>query len=259
MKRLTDQQLSEAEERARLSGTPLSQCPTCLAHLVDGEIESKTYKLDGVEHPCDCREQIRLRTAYFYANVPTTYQTLTWEDYEGPEEVKEAVEAYLAKWDSFKSHGIGIAFLSRNLGNGKTMCSLQIGRELIKRGETVFFLPHNQLSRALRYNDENLIEKMNTATVLILDDIQAPPHDKLEQIFADNLEDVVRNRTNYNGVTLLSSNLSLDELKSYYPRVWSVLSPKVMIQRMNGGDARQSFVGERAINRALNEERAPIV
>jgi hypothetical protein len=100
---------------------------------------------------------------------------------------------------------------------------------------------------------------MNNVTVLILDDIQAPPHDKLEGIFADNLEDIVRNRTNYNGVTLLSSNLSQQELQAYYPRVWSVLEPKVIIQKMNGGDARQSFVAERTINRALNEERAPIV
>lgn len=259
MKRLTDQQLAEAEERAKLSGIPLSQCPTCSSKPDEyGEVTFGKYKLNGVEYDCDCNEQKRLRQHYLYANIPDLYQRLSWDEYEGDPKYRTSVEMYVENWDSFKMHGMGIAFLSQTQGVGKTMLSTFIGRELIKKGESVFFLPHNQMSRALRYNDESVIDKLNTVTVVILDDITAPPHDSLTSIFADNLESVIRNRTNYNGTTILSSNLSEEQLKQQYKRVWSVLEPKVIVQKMDGTDARLSFVGERTANMAVNHEFFPI-
>lgn len=198
---------------------------------------------------------------YMLANIPDQYMNLDWErDFVGDDTAKEAVELYLDKWDNFKAHGMGIEFASPQMGTGKTFAVTHIGKELIKRGESVYFLPHNQMMSAMNFArpDQFLIDKMNMMKVLILDEITPPFSDKASGIFSDNLESVVRNRTNYNGVTIMTTNMTEEDWEKHYPRIYSLLRAKQMTINLKGVDFRASVIGQKNLEMVANSERSPL-
>lgn len=256
MKRLTDLQLSEAEERAKVSAIPLSQCPTCKAVMVDGEIESGTYRLEGREYPCNCREQIKLRTAYLYANVPGAYFTLDWDrDFQGEEAIKEGICSYLSGWDYFQANGVGLELSGSKQGTGKTFAAVHIAKTLIKNYQ---FEVYYQSFADFLIEDFALTRRVLETPVLILDEVKKPYSDKQKGYFADRFEDLIRHRNHNNGVTIFTTNLLEREINELYPRAFSLLREKELRINFKGTDFR-SNMGEILLNRSLNKEKAPIV
>lgn len=257
---LSDQQLEQIKNRAQLSGIDLDVCPTCFSeedHL--GRRNYGTYRYKGTFFNCICDEQIQLYKHYLLASIPTQYQRLSLEDWQGDDAPIEVVRNYLDHWMSFKSHGMGLEFYSRNLASGKTYLACEIGKALIKRHEKVIFVPFNQMITAFRYNEQELIDKLYNTTVLILDEIIAPPHDNLASIFAERFEDIIRNRTNYNGVCICTTNLTPSELHHHYPRTYSLLEAKqIRVEMPNGEDARMGFIAKRNLEMAINSELPPL-
>jgi DNA replication protein DnaC len=264
--RLTNDEYDYVEAVARKSGIPLSVCPTCGAKRISVDEdnhgwENGTYLLDGVEYPCDCQAQIELRKHYYLANIGDQYQRLSWDEFYGSADAKDAVNLYLDAWDSAKLNGMGLEFNSPQLGTGKTFCATYVGRELIKRREKVYFMPFLEviglLSRGLDYRNSQE-DRLRDTTVLILDEVVPAISTAQRQLFGTKFEELIRHRTNYNRPTIMTTNLRPKQLREEYPRSYSLLEAKQIRVEMSGDDARQGDRGLRNIELLKNGEVEPI-
>ena len=262
--RLTDHEYGQAERLARK--VPLDQCPTCKARprIVPGsggatELIPGTYRLWGKEHKCNCKAQIELRIHYLVANIPTQYMRLDWDaDYDGSEVVSKAVNQYLGNFGYYDDQGLGLEF-GGPLGVGKTFAATHIGKELVKRGKKVYFLPFVEMVSAFEQQGGEEIEKrLRDTHVVILDEIlPAEFGERQRALYAIRLEALVRYRTNFDLPTIITTNMSQAKLNDQYPRIYSLLSAKQLRVEVTGEDAR-GRVGKENIELMENGETRPI-
>jgi DNA replication protein DnaC len=264
--RLTNAEFDTVAKFARNSGIGINQCPTCLAKEIEVEEgvygwEYGTYRYRGEEYPCDCDTQMILRRHYLLAGIGDQYQRLDWSDFRGTPEVRDAVALFLEKWDRFRINGMGLEFSSPNLGVGKTFAATHVGKELIKKGVKVMFMPFLEviglLSRDAEYRtaQEN---RLRDSTVLILDEVVPPISTAQGHLFSTKFEELIRHRTNFNRVTIMTTNLTPNKLHEHYPRTYSLLEAKQIRVELGGKDARQDFIGMENIELVANDEVRPI-
>lgn len=266
LKRLTDEDYSKAESLAQMSGVPLDVCPTCggKEEVIPNsggivEFRSGTYQYMGEENFCDCQAQIALRSRYLLANIGEQYMRLDWNNYVGPEDVRSMVELYLDKWKEFKINGMGIEFGGSGLGIGKTFAATHIGKEMVKRGQSVFFVPFVEMVSAFEGDKgAEIEERIRTTTYVILDELLPPHSERQRQFYATRLEAMIRHRTNYNLPTIITTNLSEDELTEVYPRTYSLLASKQVRVDMSGEDARIKKIAKENLELVANGEVRPI-
>lgn len=266
LRRLTDPEYTKAESLARMSGVPLDQCPTCggKEQEIPGsagvmEFRSGTYRYRGEEHFCDCQAQMALRARYLLANIGDQYMRLDWADYDGPDRVRRDVANYLDQWQDFKINGMGLEFGGKGLGIGKTFGATYVGKELVKRGQKVYFIPFVDVISAYQRDDHQALEDtLRGVTYLILDELLPPYSEAQHALYAFKLEALIRHRTNFNLPTIITTNLSRDELDDYYPRTYSLLEAKQMRIDMSGVDARRNRIAEENLELAANGEVRPI-
>lgn len=265
LRRLTNSEFDRAERLALREGVPLDQCATCGStpeSIRDGVFgrEPGTYRYLGRVRECDCATQLALRRHYLVANIGAQYARLDWNDYED-EGVKDVVSEYLDRWDWARASGMGLEFSSPRLGVGKTFGATYVGKELIKRGERVYFTPFLEVVSALtnQHADAKLINRLiSDSTVLILDEVGEPTTAPQHDLFAGKLEEVVRARTNANLVNIITTNLTPQGMRKLYPRVYSLLEAKQIRIELNGGDARQGKIADKNLRLFLDKEVAPI-
>lgn len=256
---------NEAYERAEaLASYSFDTCPTCKSKPIEVAPgiygwENGTYTLDGHELDCDCDTQRLLYRHYLAANIGDQYQRLNWREFYGSSEAVDLVSLYLDSWTSAKNNGIGLEFYSPETGSGKTFAATHIGKELIKKGEKVYFTPFldfiNILSATDRIEQE---ERLFKTTVLILDEVRPATTMIQNTFFSNRFEELIRNRTNFNRVTIMTTNLEPGELRYEYPRPYSLLEAKQKRIKMSGDDAR---IGERKMRNQelfMNNEIEPI-
>lgn len=266
LRRLSNAEYEQAERLANLSGIPLDQCPTCLSRLVtlpDGTYgrENGTYRYAGEDRACDCDTQISLRKHYLLAGIGDQYMRLDWEKDYRDEDIKTDVGTYLESWANFKLQGMGVEFSSPALGVGKTFAATHVGKELIKRGERVYFTPFLEIIGLYDKEESErreLEHRLKEISVLILDEVVPPYTEAQGKLFSSKFEEIIRDRTNFNRVTIMTTNLTPVRLLEHYPRPYSLLAAKQCRIEMTGEDARQSIVKTRNISMIANNEIAPI-
>jgi DNA replication protein DnaC len=191
------------------------------------------------------------------AGIGDQYQRLDWRDFRGTDSAREAVDLFLSKWTSFKLNGMGLEFNSPRLGVGKTFAATHVGKELIKQGESVYFVRFLSAVRALlEERDEEA--RLRDTPVLILDEIVPAMSEAQGDLFAMKLEELIRYRTDFNRVNIITTNLTPDKLHEAYPRTYSLLAAKQIRVEMDGEDARQSFIERENIELVANGEVRPI-
>lgn len=265
LKWLTDEEFTEVERIASATNIPSNQCPTCKSRptVIDdspGIVEhvNGTYKYFGDMYPCDCQAQMALRARYLLANIGDQYQTLDFDrDWTGCPDAKAMVVRYLTYWQNFRDHGMGLEFGGKNQGTGKTFAATYIGRELIKQRQNVYFLPFIEMVAAFERDASNVASRMKSSTYLILDDVVPPISARQHEFYANQLEALIRHRTDFNLPTIITTNMLEDELTKWYPRTYSLLSAKQMRVDVQGEDIRRSLNMEN-IELAINGEVRPI-
>lgn len=217
-----------------------------------------SYRYMGKDYICDCDAQIALRARYLVANIGEQYQRLDWDEWDGCTETKEVVDIYLKGWEKFFKQGIGIEFHSTALGTGKTFAATHIGKELIKYGQSVYFIPFIEMVAAFDREDGDYIaNRIRESGFVILDEVIPPITDAQRSFFATQLEALVRHRTNNNLPTIMTTNMDQETLSAAYPRTYSLLSAKQIRQEVNGTDRRQS-IGVKEMEIVANGETRPI-
>ena len=251
--------------RTAKSKHPLDQCPTCDSkpEVIPGsggvrERTSGKYKYMGKEYDCECDAQIALRARYLVANIGEQYQRLDWNEWEGCIETKETVDIYLRGWQKFFKQGIGIELFSTALGTGKTFAATHIGKELIKEGQSVYFIPFIEMAAAFDRKDSDYIAgRIRESSFVILDEIMPPVSEAQRNFFGVQLEALIRHRTNNNLPTIMTTNMTQEALSQAYPRTYSLLSAKQIRQEVSGTD-RRPVIGRKEMEIVENGETRPI-
>lgn len=258
---LTDEEYDEADFLARIKTKGLSFCPTCERRYpaqIDEEDKPRMYYYDEEWHECNCQEQIALFARYHLAHIPEQYMRLDWEDYQGSLEAREFVDKYLQSWKNYRKNGFGVEFGGPKLGIGKTFAATHIGKELVKKRQKVYFVQFVEMASAFERSDAEIIEnKIRMTPYVILDDIMPPTSDRQAMFYHTRFEAIIRHRTNYNLPTLITTNLTTDQLEEYYPRTYSLLAAKQKRIDMDGKDFR-SFMGLYNEELVANGESRPI-
>jgi hypothetical protein len=262
--RLTDEQFLLANKLVRNSGISPGTCPTCGSKEFSvtpdhfGR-EDGTYMYLGEEWECDCQTQILLNRHYLLANIPDQFQRLNWVEFRGSVDIVNSVDEYIIKWPSMKVNGMGVEFSAVNQGVGKTFAATHIAKELVRIGEKVYFIPFRNLVSALASGQEReLTDKLKNVTVLVLDEVVPAITDLQHSLFAELFEEIIRDRTNFNRVTIMTTNMTTKDLRTEYPRTYSLLEAKQIRLEMGGEDARQTFIAQENLELAFNEEVRPI-
>jgi DNA replication protein DnaC len=262
LRSLPDDEHTYADQLSQqIKGKNLDYCPTCGSGWPESPDEVpplRQYYYLSEWHDCDCKTQIALWARYLVAGIPEQYMRLDWGDYEGSPEAQEFVNKYLAKWKAYRQHGFGVEFGGPRLGIGKTFAATAIVKEMVKHRQRALFIPFVEMVSAFERSDAEVVEyKLRMTPYVVLDDIMPPKSDKQANFYHNKFEAIIRHRTNYNLPTIITTNLTTDELDEYYPRTYSLLSAKQKRIDMDGQDFR-GIMGLWNIELIENGETRPI-
>jgi DNA replication protein DnaC len=108
-------------------------------------------------------------------------------------------------------------------------------------------------------DERKIIEdRLKGDTALVLDEVVPPYTGPQAHFFAAKLEEIVRHRTNFNRVTIMTTNLDPGQLHHHYPRVYSLLEAKQVRIELAGDDARQSIIKPQNLAMVAAREVRPI-
>lgn len=182
-------------------------------------------------------------------------------DYFGDPEALNATNEYLRNWGNNKIHGIGLGFYSQTQGTGKTFLATHVARSLIRQGESVYYVNFLSIIRTYQMEDgdrKDEEERLRDSTILVIDEIVGSTSEAQRDLFAGKLEELVRHRSNYNRVTIFTTNFHPERLDEEYPRTFSLLQAKQNHITVHGTDVRREGVWDINKELAENGEIRPI-
>jgi DNA replication protein DnaC len=252
-RKLDDTTFTRVQESYPLS----SRCPTC-----DG---TKKYMLNGEEHACDCQLQLLLQKHYFASNIGREYHDIcAFSHFEGPDRdlVIPVIREYLDKYEDNFHYGIGLTF-SGPLGTGKTFAMTSVLKDLIQRGHTVYFINFNEMIEVWgsSWHDDKakkmLQDKLKRVDVLGIDEVTTDKRN-LTGFLASGFDAVIRHRTSNLLPTLITTNMSKNQERAEFSKVYSLLSARNVRVDFTGHDRRQGEIRQTVFGLRNAGERRPI-
>jgi DNA replication protein DnaC len=214
-------------------------CPTCGG--------AKEYRLDGEDRPCNCERQRNLSRLYYSANLPRRFHQLDGNDFEERynqlnDDVVTPVNKYLTDLKYNYHYGLGLGFQGP-LGTGKTLVATHILKAALKQGFSGYFIQFKDLFHAwaAAWKDDESKEEvevyMKRANFLVLDELISDPRNNTGYL-TDGLEAIMRHRYNNNLPTILTTNMTEDQISVEFGRPYSLISGVTTWLTMKGVDYR---------------------
>lgn len=159
--------------------------------------------------------RIRLRQA----RIPKAYELATVSGYKAEDDPQRALRSAVANWITTGERGL---FISGNTGCGKTHLAIAALRSRIRdRGVNGLFVDWataaGQMARAWHDRDEDIegeiLGDLIDAPVLVLDDLGGERHNEAN---VDRLHVIINERCANGGISIITSNLSLDAVGDRY-------------------------------------------
>lgn len=231
------------------------RCQTCLdTKRFRWYVPETGRDLDQVgEYECSCADQFKLHRRFLHSGILEAYQRLSWDDYTwASQSVIDAAADYLENADSYMRAGLGLCLWGPR-GNGKTMAAMLLAKQLVVDGHSVFAQNFAALldSFADGWKDKAdrvwFNERVRNASFLVVDDIGRERNKGPEALGTNALEEVLRHRVNRNLPTIVTTNLTPDELRAGYGgHTASLMTEKVIMVETSGHDRR----GDKALRDA---------
>jgi len=265
-KYFSDDQMASLEQNAEWANflQSGSQCVVCRGN--------GSYRYNGQEFECpdDAYGHVIMRLVkwYWLHNIKLQHQQLSWAEWpmenECQVEAKAAVEDYISLYHSgYSISGVGLTFYAKGLGTGKTWAATTILKELVKQGTDGWFAPFYEVKGYFGIDDAKrksfLIKKAQTTPLLVLDEIQVGGTQAQKNLYSDQLEELIRPRTDSNFATIITTNMTPGVMEKEYPRIYSLFAAKNMLVELTGEDARLgSIVLRRNVEATANGESLPV-
>lgn len=224
------------------------ECVTCNGAKVFRWLTFPPYRDEGepVEFVCPCPDQWTMHTFFSHANIGSRYQRLSWRDALAVDlDAKTAVWDYLEDGVARVRAGAGFIFTSPTGGTGKTLLATLLLKGLIGRGFDGYFTTFSEMIDTYTggwYSQETkkvFHRRILNARVLVLDDVGKEWKGKNLELTEATFDTVIRHRVNCGLPTIVTTNLSVDELgRGYGGSVLSLLSEVCTEIRMTGESFR---------------------
>lgn len=253
-------QISKKSQTLTSNKCPYGLCDGSGMVLSIQIINDKPYDVAG---PCKCYEERIQSNMLKFAMIPEAYKDLTVNSFDtslyDENNMHVAIKAkniaakYVMKFDEMERTGKGLFLHSKQRGSGKTRLIVSIGNALIKRYKqrTRFITTLDLLGKIKetyeddsKYSEQKLIVEFCEIPILILDDIGT---EKTSAWVTEVFYRILDTRETNHKVTLITSNLSIDEL-NHDNRIKSRLKRMCIEVNMPEQDIRNK------LGKAENEE-----
>ncbi|WP_185907910.1 ATP-binding protein [Psychrobacillus soli] len=208
----------------------------CPYHECDGSglIVVVKEDLSTVGVICPCLEQKQLMRKIQSARIPDDYANVTVKEFD-PAVYKDEINVdkakyakkvairFVEKYYDLREMGKGLYFYSHIKGSGKTHLAISITNALIQKYNvqplyisSVNLLSEikntfNQHSKTTSYD---LLIAFKEADVLVIDDLGV---EKSTEWSEEILTEILEERMNYNRLTIITSNIPVEQLSTKYP------------------------------------------
>lgn len=196
-------------------------CPLC---------QDRGIVLEGdIAKPCSCMQQKKVENRFRFARMTRSlmqcrFEQFNLEYYDSPSNQSHRVNAHKAFTAAHEfveccAAGLGLLFTGP-VGSGKTFLAACIANALIERNKRVLFLVVPDLLDELRatYNNKgefseiDLLDTAREIPILVLDDLGAHNYTEWTR---NRLYSIINFRLNEQLPTVITSNLSLEEMENY--------------------------------------------
>lgn len=200
----------------------------------------------AIEWECNCVEQFVLHRYLLNAGVELSYQRLSWVDAAGAEQgAQDVVLEYVDHADQYAGMGLGLMLHGRR-GTGKTMLTTLLLKMLLAKGLDAYFVTFQDLIDIYVSGWRNETERawfdrrIRNAGVLGIDDVGRENKARVEMV-ESMFDHVIRPRVAAARPTIITTNKSLDELRSLYRgNVMSLLTESCIEYEFSGEDYRET-------------------
>lgn len=200
-------------------------------------------------NPCSCYLRLIKQEAYKLSNLDLKIEKENFDTYNEnlfrDREMAVIQKNYAKRYCAFdKEIPLNLIFLG-STGTGKTFLSSCIAREFLDKGFSVLYVSATKISNILddrkfgrgdsEFNEE-YVDFINDCDLLIIDDLGTEYAFSYPQA---QLFDILESRTVRKKRTVISTNLSTDEIsKKYSPRFYSRIMQDYGILLFKGNDLR---------------------
>lgn len=191
--------------------------------------------------PCNCSKQRAIHNLFKNSRLPAAMRQLTFENfsfnfysktiidkdtnksyYQLAQNAFDAAKNFVLNFQQ-NQHVEGLLLTGR-VGSGKTFLACCIANALINKGKTVLFMVVPELLDMLKasynpprrennhYTEQEVLDTAREVPLLILDDLGAHYYTEWAQ---NKLYSIINYRLNHQLSTIITTNISLEELKEY--------------------------------------------
>lgn len=255
---LPDEQLGELERRYPGLAVGHDQCVTCRGSGSFRWYAPITQRERVGEYECLPGNQAYLHLRFLYSGIGLAYQRLSWVDYFDLSIAQiELADEYTRNAAGYLDAGLGLILHGSDRGTGKTMFAELLLKRLVASGVDGYSTTFASLLASFSGGWDDKAERLwftrrvRNAAVLLIDDL-GREHKGARTIADSTLEEVIRHRAQQSMPTILTTNLTPEEIRTGYGgHTMSVLYERSELVEFSGADRR-----EEVRLRLLRETRA---
>jgi len=215
-------------------------------------VKSKTIdkcKCRGTDPSCKCVALFNFAVRKINANLPAKYRKFKINDitYSQSKPIVRRLNKYVNNLNEYYNKGVGL-LLYGNPGTAKTALGVAILNVVLKEGYSCYFTTLSDCLEILfdYWEDKknNLFLKLSNVDFLMIDDIGREYRPR-SGITEKNLDELIRYRTDSLLPTILTSNLSLEQLGDIYgDRFYSILHEHFIHIPFTTADYRRTVIAK---------------
>jgi DNA replication protein DnaC len=228
--------------------SPQKSCITCQFERTG----AKTFRWwnedrsEIVDWECNCIAQWIMHRYLLHNGIGKTYQRLGWADAEAvPMATQYEILTYLENAAAYVERGMNLILHSPDAGTGKTLMLMLAAKKLLEQGYDVFVAQMNTIVEMYtsgwreKTEKDHFERRIMNCGVLVVDDLGKESGQNHVDFIDRLLDRVIRHRTAASTPTLISTNLTPEQLDSGYNRyVASLLTETAVFAETSGMDWR---------------------